>query len=53
MGKPENMDQYDEHNIDGIKIFVKSDVIAKDDELRVKHSKVLWSEKLVIEGMMF
>lgn len=53
MGKPEDIDNYEEYNIDGIKAFVKSDVKAKDDQLKVKHSKILWSEKLIVEGMLF
>lgn len=53
MGKPEDIQEYDEYDINGIKVFVKSDVQAKNDELKVRHSKVLWSEKLIVEGMAF
>ncbi|MBC8590949.1 hypothetical protein H8689_07465 [Lachnospiraceae bacterium NSJ-29] len=53
MGKPEDIQEYDEYDINGIKVFVKSDVQAKNNELKVRHSKVLWSEKLIVEGMAF
>lgn len=52
MGKPEDSMDYKEYDIEGIKVFVKSDVQARDNQLRVKHSKILWSEKLVVEGML-
>lgn len=53
MGKPADIENYDSHDVDGITVYVKSDVKAKDDSLKIKYSKMLWMEKLVVEGMIF
>lgn len=55
MGKPDEseLDDYDRYDSEGIEVYVRVDVQAKNDELNVKHSKLLWNEKLVVEGMMF
>ena len=52
MGKPEDADEYDKYEVDGIEAYVRCDIQAKGDELTVKHSKILFSEKLVVEGML-
>lgn len=53
MGKPKELDDFDLYTIDGIKAYVDKGVQTKDDELIVKHAKVLWNEKLVVEGMAY
>ncbi|MBC8587913.1 hypothetical protein H8707_06645 [Tissierellaceae bacterium BX21] len=54
MGKPEEvLDDFDKYDSDGIEIYVRCDVQAKNDELKVKYSKILWNEKLIVEGMLF
>ena len=54
MGKPEeDLDDFDKLDSEGIEVYVRVDVQAKNDELKVKYSKLLWNEKLVVEGMMF
>lgn len=53
VGKPVDLDDYDEYKVDDLSVYVRCDVQAKDDELVIKHSKILWNEKLVVEGMMF
>lgn len=53
MGKPEDVDDYDKYDVDDIKVYVKSDVKAKEDSLKIKYSKMLWVEKLVVEGIIF
>lgn len=53
MGKPENIVDYEKYDANGIETYVKTDVKAKDDTLTIKHSKLLWMEKLVVEGMIF
>lgn len=53
MGKPEDASDYEVQEANGIKVYVKSDVKAKDDSLKIKYSKMLWVEKLVVEGMIF
>lgn len=53
MGKPDNMDEYNHYKVGDIDVYVKSNVIAKDDELRIKCVKLLWKEKLVVEGMAY
>lgn len=54
MGKPEeDIDDFDKYDSDGIEIYVRCDVQAKNDELKVKYSKILWNEKLIVEGMLF
>ena len=53
MGKPENTEGFDLYKVSDIDVYVKSDVIAKDDELNVKYTKILWKEKLTVDGMLF
>lgn len=54
MGKPEeDLDDFDRYDSEGIEVYVRVDVQAKNDELNVKHSKLLWNEKLIVEGMLF
>lgn len=53
MGKPEvDMDDFDRYDSEGIEVYVRVDVQAKNDELNIKLSKLLWNEKLVVEGML-
>ena len=53
MGKPEDLDDYDKYEVDGIDVYVRVDVITKNDELKINYSKILWNEKLTVEGMAF
>lgn len=53
MGAPTNLEDYDKYETDGINVYVSVDVNAKNDELKVNYSKILWSEKLTVEGMAF
>lgn len=53
MGKPEDTEDFDLYEVDGINAYVDVAVQAKDDQLVIKHSKILWNEKLVVEGMSF
>lgn len=53
MGKPKDEEDYDKYEVEDVTVYVKSDVNAKDDTLTIKHSKMLWMEKLVVEGMIF
>ena len=53
VGKPSNIEDYNHYQVGDIDVYVKSNVIAKDDELRIKCVKLLWKEKLVVEGMVY
>ncbi len=53
MGKPENTADYEKYRINEVDAYIKSDVKAKDDSLKIKYSKMLWMEKLVVEGIIF
>lgn len=53
MGKPADLDDYDKYVVDGIDAYVRVDTQAKNDELKIKYSKILFSEKLTVEGMQF
>ena len=53
MGKPEDLEEYDKYEVDGIDVYVRVDVVTKNDELKIKYSKLLWNEKLTVEGMAF
>jgi hypothetical protein len=53
MGKPEDMEDYDEYKVSDINVYVRCDIKAKNDELKIKYSKILWNEKLTVEGMLF
>lgn len=52
MGNPEDMEEYDKYEVDGIDVYVRCDVQAKDDTLNIGYSKILWSEKLIVEGIL-
>ena len=53
MGKPEDLEEYDKYEVEGIDVYVRIDVITKNDELKINYSKLLWNEKLTVEGMSF
>jgi hypothetical protein len=53
VGKPDNIEEYNHYQVGDIDVYVKSNVVAKDDELRIKCVKLLWKEKLVVEGMVY
>lgn len=53
MGKPENIEEFNRYKVDDIDVYVKSDVVAKDDKLKIKYTKILWKERLTVEGMLF
>lgn len=53
MGKPEELEDFDLYTIDGINAYVDVAVQTKNEELVVKHAKILWNEKLIVEGMAF
>ncbi len=40
------------YKVGDIDVYVKSDVKAKDDEITVKYMKILWTEKLSVEGIL-
>ena len=52
MGKPQDIDEYYTYKVGDIDVYVKSDVKAKDDEITVKYTKILWTEKLSVEGIL-
>lgn len=53
MGKPEELEDFDLYTIDGINAYVDVGVVAKNDELKVNRAKILFKEKLIVEGMVF
>lgn len=53
VGKPDNMEEYKHYKVGDIDVYVKNNVVAKDDELRIKAVKLLWKERLVVEGMVY
>ena len=55
VGKPEDdvIEDFDLYEVDGINAYVDVGVLTKNDELIVKHAKVLFKERLVVEGMAF
>lgn len=53
MGKPKDMDDYDKYEVDGIEVYVRCDIQAKNNELKIKYSKILFTEKLIVEGMIY
>lgn len=53
MGTPSELEDYNKYDAGGIDVYVNVDVNAKNDELKVKYSKILWNEKLTVDGMAF
>ena len=40
-------------NVDGFDIYVKNNITASNDTLLIKYKKVLFTEKLIVEGIVF
>lgn len=54
MGKPgEDIEDYDVDPTSGINVYVRVDVQAGDDGIRIKHSKFLFKESLIVEGIVY
>lgn len=54
MGEPqEDIDDYDVYEDNGIKVNVRVDVQAKDDELKISYKKLFFSGNLVVEGIEY
>ena len=54
MGKPgEDIDDYDVHPTNGINVYVRVDVQAGDDGIKIKHSKFLFKDSLIVEGIAY
>ena len=53
MGKPEELEDFDLYTVDGINAYVDVAVKTKNDELLVKYAKILFKERLIVEGMAF
>lgn len=54
MGKPgEDIDDYDKFTVDGINVYVRVDVQAGDNGIRIKHSKFLFKESIVVDGIVY
>lgn len=51
LGKPDNADRYDLYNIDDINVYVRKDIQARKNELRILLRKFLWVKELDVEGM--
>lgn len=52
VGIPSDDHNYTEYNVDGVKVYVKKGVEAKDDTLKIDHAKFLWNEGLVLDGAL-
>lgn len=53
-GEPkENRENFTEYDVDGIKAFVTSTARTKNGELKIALKKVLFTKKLVVEGLAF
>jgi len=46
-------EKYNLLNVDGFDIYVKNNITASNDTLLIKYKKVLFTEKLIVEGIVF
>ena len=46
-------EKYNLLNVDGFDIYVKINITASNDTLLIKYKKVLFTEKLIVEGIVF
>lgn len=54
LGEPrENRENFTEYDVDGIKAFVTSTARTKNGELKIALKRVLFTKKLVVEGLAF
>ncbi len=54
LGKPkENIDDFDKYDVDGVTVYVTVAANTKSGELTIKYRKILFSEKLIVEGLAF
>ena len=54
LGKPkENIDDFDLYEVNGVNVYVTVAANTKAGELTVAYRKILFSEKLIVEGLAF
>lgn len=55
MGKPkeDEASDYDIVNQDGINIWVRVDTQVGDDGLKIKYSKFLFKESIIVSGIVY
>lgn len=54
LGKPkENIDDFDKYEVDGVDVYVTVAANTKNDELKIIHKKIFFSDKLIVEGLAF
>lgn len=50
---PSDPEDFDKYEVNGKTVYVLCTLHAKNDELRIKCSKFLFVEKLIVEGLVF
>lgn len=54
MGKPqEDPEDYDVSEVDGIRVHVRVDVQTEEEGLRIRHSKFMFKENIIVEGIVY
>lgn len=53
LGKPDDIDDFDVYTSDGKIVYVLCTIQARNNELHIKYSKILFMEKLIVEGIVF
>lgn len=54
LGKPkENIDDFDLYEVNGVNVYVTVAANTKAGELTVAYRKILFSEKVIVEGLAF
>jgi len=48
-----NKEAYNLVKVNDLDVYVKNNITASNDTLYIKYKKVLFSEKLIVEGIVF
>ncbi|HYF82398.1 MAG TPA: CC/Se motif family (seleno)protein [Clostridia bacterium] len=51
LGKPEKAEKFDLYSVDEISVYLRKDIQAKNDGIRIFIRKFLWIKDLAVDGM--
>ncbi|GEM_PF-983283 len=51
LGRPDQPESFDSHNVEGITVFVRKDIKPKGDTLVISLAKLLFLKMLTVDGV--
>ncbi len=53
MGKPSGeLSEYSIQDVDGVSVYIRNDVQANEEGIKIKYAKILFKESLIVEGVV-